>query len=182
MRPSAPVLWTAVLTLGLSAAGLAQERPGRPSDIPLTVGSRVRLLTNTIRDQVHGVVVAVDGEALTVAPEAATPLKLSFDSITALDVRVGQKRNTLKGLGIGLLAGVALGLAMPVDANDCGEESSNFCSRGEALGGATILFGGLGAGIGALVKSDRWAPVVLDVRRPASARGPAVGVALTVSF
>jgi hypothetical protein len=56
------------------------------------------------------------------------------------------------------------GVRISVDAANCGPDTSNLCSRGGALTGSTVLFGGIGAGVGAFIKSQRWTP--LDTGRP----------------
>ena len=73
-------------------------------------------------------------------------------------------RGHWRGLLVGLAAGVALGFAFPVDGADCGPETPNFCSRGEALAGSAVVFAGVGAAVGAFIKSERWTP--LDLNRP----------------
>lgn len=52
------------------------------------------------------------------------------------------------------------------------------CSRGEAIAGFSVLFGGLGAGVGALVKSDRWAKVTLSATPQVQRRGLGLAIAL----
>jgi hypothetical protein len=171
------------LLLGPPTLAGAQEPTGVSLASTLAVGTRVRVLSTTVQTRVPGVVVAVDETVLTLAPEGGLPLKIPVGSITGLDVSLGRKRNWLKGLGIGVLSGVALGLAPSVDPMDCGPESLNFCSRGEAITGFTLLFGGLGTGIGALIKSDRWAPLTVGLRPSGVAnRRPSVEVAATVQF
>ena len=83
-------------------------------------------------------------------------------SITSLEVSLGRKRNTIRGLVIGAASGVLIGVIAPVDPNNCGYYSDNFCSREKALLGGVVGGGGLGAGIGALIKSDRWSRVTVN--------------------
>ena len=130
--------------------------PGSNALSLLTVGSRVRVRPRTLRDKVSGKVVALDNNVLTL-DGVGGPLKVSVDSIEDLELSLGRKRHWLKGLVAGALAGAGLGFAYPVDPQDCHRASSeNFCSRGEAVGGAAMVFGGIGAGIGALVRTERW--------------------------
>src|SRR5262245_45372630 len=113
---------------------------------------------------VVGGVSAIDSEFLSVIPDGLSLIKLPMRSIATVDASRGRKRNWLKGLGFGAAFGVGLGFAFPVDAANCGPDTPNFCSRGEALTGSTVVFGGIGAVIGAFIKSERWTS--LDVARP----------------
>lgn len=148
----------------------------------LTVGTRVRVLSTTVHARIRGVVVAVDETVITLAPEGGLPLKLPLRSITEMDVSLGTKRNALWGLAIGVLSGIAFGLVLPVDPENCGPETTNFCARSHAIAGGTLLPGPLGIGIGALIKSDRWAPISVGLRTSGAATGPAVEVAVAVRF
>jgi hypothetical protein len=174
----------AALVLAAAALAAAQEPPATTALSTLTVGSRVRVLSTAVQARLDGVVVEMDERALTVAPSGGLPLKVPLGSITQLDVGLGRRGNARRGLVIGLLAGLALGLAFSVDPGDCGFESDHFCSRGEAIAGGVLTFGGLGAGIGALVKTDRWAPLTMGPPRPGitDARRRGVGVAVAFRF
>ena len=167
----------------LAAAASAQEQTKAPLTSILVVGSRVRLVSTAVQARPQGLVVALDESTLTLATDAGTPLKLPTSSITALETSLGRKRNTLKGLGIGVVSGLLLGLAFSVDPNDCGYYSSHFCSRGEAVAGGALGFAALGAGVGALVKSDRWSPVLLGAPARRARHGPpAAGLGVTIRF
>ena len=111
-----------------------------------------------------------DSSVLTVVPANDQAVRIPLDSVSSVDVSVGKKRNVIPGLLVGLGAGVIVGFAASVDDQDCGSESSNFCSRGAALAMGTGFMGGLGAILGAMTKTDRW------VRRygPASDAGVAM--------
>lgn len=128
------------------------------------MGQRVRVHSTTEPRHVVGGVSALDVDFLTVIPDGLYPMKIPARSITAVDASRGRKRSWRKGLVVGLAVGVGLGFAFPVDAANCGPETPNLCSRGEALIGSTVLFGGIGAAIGAFIKSERWTP--LDTGRP----------------
>ncbi len=176
------VLSVVTLLFGSATLGAAQEPPEASLASMLAVGTRVRVLSTAVQTRLRGVVVAVDETVLTLVPDGGLPLKIPLRSVTGMDVSLGQKSNWLKGLGIGVLSGVALGFAFPVDRQDCGPEAPNFCSRGEAIAGSTIVFGALGAGIGAFIKSDRWAPISVGLQTQGAARGRAVAVAAAVQF
>ena len=92
-------------------------------------------------------------------------MKIPERQIASVDASQGRRRNWLKGLLVGLAAGVGSGFAFKVDPDNCGPDTANLCSRGQALAGGTVLFGALGAGIGALIKSERWTPLDPPGRR-----------------
>lgn len=152
----------------LAVSTWAQEPAGMSVTSVVAVGSRVRLRSTAVQARPRGLVVALDESALTLATEGG-PLKIPLNSITALETSLGRKGNAIKGLAIGAVSGVLIGFTAPVDPNDCGYEpgttrkNANFCSRGAALLGGVLVGGGMGAGIGALVKSERWAPVTLNL-------------------
>ena len=57
-----------------------------------------------------------------------------------------------------------------MDSVACKYDDEYFCSRGEAVAGGAIGFGLIGAGVGALVKTERWAPVALEALGPSAPR------------
>jgi hypothetical protein len=71
-----------------------------------------------------------------------------------------------------------MGFTMDVDSTRCEFDDNYFCSRGEALAVMGGTSAALGAGIGALVKSDVWIPVALDALGPPPARVGRVGPTL----
>lgn len=156
------VVSTAVLLFALEGLATAQEPA--PLASVLTTGQRVRVRSITEPRRVVGGVSAIDGEFLSLIPDGSSLIKLPVRSIATVDASRGHKRNWLKGLGFGAAFGVGLAFAFPVDAANCGPETTNFCSRAEALTGSTVLFAGIGAAIGAFIKSERWTS--LDVARP----------------
>lgn len=145
------------------ASHAAAEEPGRsPLASVLTEGGRVRLRSTAVEGRPFGRVVALDESALTLATEEGQRLKIPLASIVALDASLGRKRNGLRGLAIGAAVGALLSLSFEVDPNDCGEDAPNFCSRRDATAAGTLVFGGLGAGVGALIKNERWGRVSLN--------------------
>jgi len=151
-----------VSILAITITASAQEQGNPLAGSPVVVGSRVRLRSSAIQGRPRGLVVAMDDTSLTLANDGGLPLKLGLASITSIDTSLARKRNTFQGLAAGVLAGVITGSRVAVNPNDCGPQSTNFCSHGEAITGFSIVFGGLGAAVGALVKSDRWAKVTLS--------------------
>jgi hypothetical protein len=154
---------TIALLFAVEAVAAAQEPTTSLASV-VTTGQRVRVRSITEPHPVVGGVSAVDIDFLTVIPDGLSLIKIPASSITTVDASRGRTRNWRKGLVVGLAVGVGLGFAFPVDAANCGPETPNFCSRGQALTGGTVVFGGIGAGVGAFIKSERWTP--LDTGRP----------------
>jgi hypothetical protein len=159
-----------VLLIGPAAPAAAQESPASSAVSALVPAARVRVLTTALSIPsrgvlikregsalpVVGVVEAVQADALTVVPADGNPVIVPIGSVTAIDISVARKRNWLWGLVAGVGVGLAAGISAPVDRANCGEASENFCSRREAIGGFTLVLGGLGVAIGASIKTDRW--------------------------
>ena len=167
----------------------------RPEEHPLAdptlVGSKIRFLAPTAIDgPVQGTVMEMDGSSLLISTENHRPFRVSRQAITNLEVAVGRRGNARKGLVIGALVGAVLvGLAASVpkdsfcppakpDAQECLDARSLFLAIGVPLVALE------GAGIGALIKSDRWSSVGIERVRvaPAPSRGPGVGLALSLRF
>jgi hypothetical protein len=174
--------------LGVPATGaLAQQPPApEPALLTLPMGARVRLQTGTAGSQwLRGVLVGADSASVGIVPEEAPPLganqlRLPMSHVTRFELKTGSKRQWLRGLIVGVAAGVALGFAIEVDPVACTYDNNYECSRGAALalGGAT--FGAIGAGVGALVKTERWTPVALDALAPPAPRVSGVAPRLRV--
>ena len=120
---------------------------------------------------------AWEGDSL-IMESNGNALALPLDSVTKLEVSQGQKSYTVDGAIIGLLvggvAGAAIGYASYQKCESQGEFFSCIADFGPAygaLGGALVI--GLGGGvvgalIGRLIKTERWAevpPVRLRVSR-----------------
>ncbi len=173
----------ALLTFATLAA--AQEPSSSPVASVLTTGSRIRVLSTAFPSRLQGAVVEVDDKQVTLNPDGGSPLKVPLQSVMRMEVSLGRRRNALKGMLIGALSFGALGLTAPVDPNDCGEGTDNLCSHGEGLAAGALVGAGLGARIGALIKSERWGPIAIGT--PASRIGRRgtrahLGVALAIRF
>lgn len=171
----------------LLASALFMPVEARSQELPeaaiVTVGSKVRILAPTlVRGRLEGMVLEVDDDSLLVGSDDRSPIRFSRQAITRLEVRTGRHRRALKGAIIGAGIGVAtLGLAAAMYHGDGGGSSdakSTAALFGQfALGGAAW-----GAGIGALIKTDRWSPVPLDRVHvglgPTRGRGAALSVSV----
>ncbi len=170
-----------LLALGVPAETFAQTPSTNPAAV-LTPGTRVRVISTVVPRRVPGLLSEVTESMVTIIPDGSMPIRIPTGSITSIEVSLGRRRNVLQGVAIGVATGIALGFAFPVDADTCGPDSANFCSRGEAIGGSIMVFGGLGTAIGAIVTSERWAPMSLGVRTTTAAGRPAAMMVLSVRF
>jgi hypothetical protein len=147
----------------------------------VAVGARLRLRSNDT-GMVRGTLLSMDRATLVLAGDGGGRITVGRDSITHLEMSVGSERQTLWGLLIG--AGLGLSVVIsPIDPDDCGTFSVSYCSRSDAIG-TGIAVAALGAFVGWAIRSDRWAPVALDVSGtpPASGGSGEVRVALRLRF
>lgn len=90
---------------------------------------------------------------------------VSTDSIGRLQVRVGRRSNGGRGALIGVLVGGGLGLACAATTEGGWMEPT----PEQCMLGYTLMGAGTGFLIGALIRSDIWAPSPLPRRKPAPA-------------
>jgi hypothetical protein len=165
----------------LCAEAGSQEQLASP--FPLTVGSRIRLLAPTVvTGRIEGMVIQLDGRSMLVGANGRTPVSVPHQAITRLEVSTGRRGHALLGLGIGAAVGAGLGAALGstgcVPAVGCGQSYSGGAAAVGAVGGAAW-----GAGIGALIRTDRWSAVPLERLR--LSLGPIRGglrISLAVDF
>lgn len=154
---------TTVLLLSSTATLFAQEPTEPPLSLPM--GVRVRAISSTL-GVTRGILLQNDGTSLQIASERGGIQKVPVASLMRFDLVVDQRRNKLKGALIGALAFGAMSFAWPVDPDFCGENTTNFCSRGEAVAGGVLVGAGIGALIGHFIKTDRFTPIDLNAIRP----------------
>jgi hypothetical protein len=157
-------------SVGWVAGATAQETPAEaPHQLP--AGAEVRIHQGRSWTRVYlarqegtNLVLAFPGiHPLAPPTELAVPLS----SVDRLEIHAGKKRHTLLGAAVGA---VVLGLASmsdPVDTSEsCGYQSSQPCSRGEAIAVGALAGALLGGVVGRLVETDQWAPVAREAIVP----------------
>jgi hypothetical protein len=160
------------VTLGLQATAAVAQAPAEPALLTLPMGARVRVQTAAAPGQwVKGVLVSADSVSIALVPEEAPPLganqlRLPSASVGRFELKTGSKRHWLVGLIAGAALGLAVGATADVDPVACKYDYNYECSRGEALALYGASMAAVGAGVGALIKSDRWTPVAVDALAP----------------
>jgi hypothetical protein len=179
-RSSAFAIFTLLTATAATASGQeVAEAPSLPSVID--VGTRVRLRSTVLTGQPRGLVVEKDENTLTLATESG-PLKIPVRSVTSLDASLGRKRRTWEGLAAGAILGALVGFGDTVDRDTCRLFSDVYCSRGEAVAVDAAAMALVGAGVGALIKSDRWSAVTLQAGPVVGARRRAASASVTLRF
>jgi hypothetical protein len=171
-----------VLVAIVASPVLAQAQPSaEPVPLRLPMGSRVRVQTTAAPGSwTKGILASADSASVSLIPEHAAPLgdnqlRLPTASVSRFELATGSKRHWLRGLLIGVALGVVIGATAEVEEEACNQDSYYYdeyalCSRGEAMAYSVLGSGLLGAGIGALVKTDRWTPVAIDALGPPAPR------------
>jgi hypothetical protein len=110
-------------------------------------------------------------------------ISIALRDVTRLDVSRGRTRNSGRGFGIGLLAGLSFGVLGGLASGD-EEAPCLFCMSAEeqmVLGG--VVFGGLGGLVGAVIGtlsySERWVAIPADHLR-VEVRPTSVGVRISL--
>lgn len=129
----------------LLGAAVAEARGADDS----LVGSRVRVRTMQLGEAQVGILEGATADGLVISIKgAASPVQVRRSDVLRLEVSRGTRRNTLKGLLAGAVAwGAIVGLVAAFDTLD------------ESGVGEPLFVGGMlaaGAGIGTLVKTERW--------------------------
>jgi len=175
--------------LGAGPSVAVAQAPPSPPPLKLPAGIRVRVQTYSLAGQtIEGTLRSADSSTVRLVPKGEQPLlaeemALPAADVTRMDVALGKKSHWWQGALIGAAVGLAMAFTDDVDPVLCEVNENVLCSRGEALAVYGLTSAALGAGIGALIKTDRWTPVALDALGPPrrEARGP-LAVKLTFRF
>ena len=158
-----------------------------PSVSPLTPGTRVRVTVREPIDGRHTVIGPLrtfDSQMLTLTTEgSANQVSLSRSGITMIEISRGRRSQAGRGLLLGAVLGLAVVALKDVGCNgpDCNNDTSAAFIGGAVAGGALV-----GAGVGALMRSERWEslPWAAGPARRSSVPLPTrpLAVGLSVSF
>ena len=191
------VLW------GAAAWAAAQEPPvsavvPEPPTFQIPPGAKVRLASTALpggfvvgrvtssTDDALGVTVAGDD-----SPFMGAPIVIPRASVTSAQVSLGRHSYWKMGALFGAIAGAGAGAAATIDPATCDSYSSDtFCSRGEAIGISAVAGALLGGLVGAVIKTEKWQKVSVEVLAPRSSagraaprgRGGAVAAQIAVRF
>lgn len=176
----------AIPAAALLLVGCAQARIAS-SPVPLT-GDRLRYafvgesgtphLARALRVTPDTLFIEQLVPSMTGGPARWEPGAVATASLARLERRAGRRGNVGRGALIGTGAGLVLGVL-------CANEDPGWLqpSRGECLVGYTVGGAGLGAAIGALVRSDVWEPIVLPLPQRGAPGDPVVtGVSLGIGM
>ena len=157
-----------LILFGATSAGVAEK-----------AATRVRVKF-TPDQTIQGTVVASDDATISVDTGGAGVVQIDRDSIQRIDRYQGQKRNW----GYGLLAGVAAGWIVGgiVASQEPDEGEIDIHMDGVVAAGYGLIGGMVGAGVGTLIKSDRWESVPVSDVTIGVAPNREHGVAVTMSL
>ena len=157
---------------------------GAQSAAPVAVGERVRITTPSQRGGYRyvGSVLAVQGDSVLLQTrDLAAPRSVAISDITALDISLGERGNTRRGLLYGSVIGAGLGGALAAATYkkpDCAG-ATWFCGDAAPHRTATAVAGGIVGALAGVVVGGLWGathPSERWVRRSLGS-GTRVGIA-----
>jgi hypothetical protein len=132
--------------------------PPKDPATTVAVGQRVRVTSSALKRRVDAIVASFDDTTLTVKAKKGDAQAIPWSTVSALDVQAGYRRPLLQAAAFGGALGAILGLFVHLDKT-CGtpeETSDAICSRGEAVGLATLGMGAFSFGCQFLVPADHY--------------------------
>lgn len=167
-------------------AAQAQAQGTAPPSVQRTAReTRVRVGTNIPNVRPTGRLAFASADSLVVVDAHGHATRILRANVTTVDTSAGRFRHPWQGLGIGLLAGGAAGMAIGFAA---GDDPPGFmsmtASENAVLGGAVmgVLGGVAGLVAGSLIRSDRWHRTSLDRLTVVATRGRSGGFALSFAI
>ncbi len=162
---------------------------------PIEPSERVRVTAPWVTSystsgRMEATVVEQRGDTIQLKAEGFDALEATISSVTRLEVSGGQHRRWGRGALIGLVIGAGIGamsgpaIGAAVSAGPCFDQCTS-TARDVAAGALLLAVPGalIGAGIGALIKTDRWEEVPLDRLSVSFApRRAGYALGLSVSF
>jgi len=154
---------------------------------PVPPGARVRVRVDSPPPPrtVIGTVRTIDADTLALAPSGGGAVeRVPLTAIDRLEVSRGRGVVASHVL-IGALAGAAVGGLLGGAGSSCGGDQWCSLFRGLAVTGGVALGGLVGAGVGALIKGEKWRTVPLEPRAsavPLPGGRVGVGVSLGLRF
>lgn len=135
---------------------------------PLATGREVRLFVRGVAGTFEGVLTGIRPDALTLVLRDGSFFTLQTQQVERSQV-LGMRRNTKRGALVGLGVGVVAGVALAVSSETGCLENSGFCDHFEEweLILPPVVGAGLGVTVGWYVQTPRWVPGFM----PASAPG-----------
>jgi hypothetical protein len=164
-RAIAGLAMVAACVAAAPGAAAAQAPPPPPPVQGATRATRVRVNTNLANVRPQGRLAFASPDSLVVVDEYGHATRILRGNITSVDTSAGRFRHPWQGLGIGILAGGAAGMAIGFAA---GDDPPGFmsmtASENAVLGGAVLgTLGGIaGLVAGSLIRTDRWHRTALD--------------------
>ena len=131
-------------------------------------GDRVRLQAPRISSgQLVGEVIELEGDALVLLSEGGgSTIDISTFDLEHIAVSQGRKSNAILGLLVG--AGVGIASAAGLAIWFCNSDDDG-CTSGQVVGAVLTLSAigaGVGAGMGALIKTERWREASIPTSPP----------------
>ena len=144
---------------------LSLSLPLHAQDSTLAPGTRVRVLsacdtTAAHRgcDVVKGRLLSRTGNELLIQDTEGGEHRVNLSAGARVEQSAGYRHHTLRGMGIGALAGLATGAILVADCTRGGRgEDNGLCAV--RLVAAVPIGAGVGALIGALTRTERWEPM-----------------------
>ena len=155
MRTLLPLLLACSFLFALVGKTEAQY-PG-----PVGPGDQIRVTTWDGRS-LQGTLVTSSDSLISIRETTMdSSVMIPIASVSSLEVHFGQKRNTVKGLYLGALAGAAAGGLMGLASGGSPDDCWMLCySAGEMAAIGAVAFGTLGGlagmAVGSFMKTDRW--------------------------